>query len=226
MRNNPLPNWLDIFLYPRCPLCGRSAHRELCQDCYHQLSRCRLSHPQTHWQGDLPLLAWGAYRGCLKQALAKLKYDHKPEIACLLGQILADLWLEAHPVAPSLLVVPIPLHQERERQRGYNQSALIASSFCQHTGLPLCERGLRRIRFTQAQFSLSKAKREENLCQAFALGQAFSHKQPATPVLLLDDIYTTGATVHSAKQTLEQAGIKAYGLVVVARAQPDSQAQA
>jgi predicted amidophosphoribosyltransferase len=77
------------------------------------------------------------------------------------------------------------------------------------------------VRETEAQFGLSVSKREKNLAQAFAVGQEFRHRPPNVPVLLVDDIYTTGATARSAVQTLRQDGIVVLGLVAVATAVKD-----
>jgi ComF family protein len=166
-------------------------------------------------------VSWGDYRGALKRAIALLKYDNQPQIARPLGQWLGETWLSSHTTLPTVLVVPIPLYRAKEQQRGYNQAALIAHSFCDITGFPLRSQGLERVRKTAAQFGLSNLERERNLSQAFVLGRDFLQKSPGYPVLLLDDIYTTGATVRSAVKTLEQSGIQVSGLVVVAKAQLD-----
>jgi ComF family protein len=109
-------------------------------------------------------------------------------------------------------VVPIPLHAERLRQRGYNQAALISQAFCQRTGLRHWPEALVRVRATAAQHELNPLQRQHNLAGAFALKQV-----PATPVLLVDDIYTTGSTVQAAQQVLAAAGIPVAGVVVVAQ---------
>ncbi|UBF25345.1 hypothetical protein K9N68_27645 [Kovacikia minuta CCNUW1] len=113
--------------------------------------------------------------------------------------------------------MPIPLHASRQKQRGFNQADLLAKHFCELTRLPLENRGLERSQETIAQFKLSATEREQNLADAFQIGRAFLQKAPSTPVLLLDDIYTTGATVKSATQILRRRGIRVYGVIVVAR---------
>lgn len=81
------------------------------------------------------------------------------------------------------------------------------------------------MRQTQAQFGLSVSGREQNLKTAFAVGQEFRHRLPNVPVLLLDDIYTTGATARSAVQTLREYGIVVLGLVAVATTVKDESIQ-
>ena len=129
------------------------------------------------------------------------------------------------------IVVPIPLHPRKLKQRGYNQAELLAEGFCQVTGLPLHRQGLVRVRATDAQFSLSSQDRAKNLADAFQLGaslkrlsQARSQARSQTTVLLLDDIYTTGATVQSALATLHRHQMPCLGVAVLARAQRHSPA--
>ena len=213
---------LNLCFKPNCPLCQRPTSKEFCQDCTKQLQRCQLRQP-NQWQGDLPVIAWGVYGGTLKRAIAALKYENQPQVARPLGHWLAQAWLNS-PSACSRgsritpVVVPIPLHPDKQKQRGYNQAALLAQSFCDTTELHLQPSGLERLRATEAQFGLSAKAREENLAMAFELGLGFCRRQPVSPVLLLDDIYTTGATARSAARTLQQSGIKVCGLVAVATA--------
>lgn len=218
-----MPNWtsnlkdlLNLFLESKCALCQRPTSQEFCLDCTRQLQRCQLSHTSL-CQGQLPVFAWGTYGGTLKRAIALLKYENKPQVARPLGHWLGEAWLKSN-VSKSLIVVPIPLHAEKLKQRGYNQAALLAESFCEITNLNLQQQGLERIRATEAQFNLSVGEREKNLAMAFKLGAKLRGDRSTKPVLLLDDIYTTGATAKSAAQTLRQSGIRVYGLVALAKA--------
>jgi ComF family protein len=155
----------------------------------------------------------------LKRAIAALKYENRPQVARPLGQYLAEAWIASSDVPQrSLIVVPIPMHPDKQKARGFNQAELLAESFCQITGFPLKCQGLERVVETQAQFSLSPEAREENLTGAFQIGKIFRRNPPKHPVLLLDDIYTTGATVRSAIQALYQARIQVYGVASLARA--------
>lgn len=213
---------LNLFLESNCPLCQRSTSKEFCQDCARQLQRCQSHHTQF-WQGQLPVFTWGLYGGTLKRAIAALKYENQPQVARPLGHWLAQAWLNSQLGSNRLIVVPIPLHADKQKQRGYNQAALLAQSFCDITGLQLQQMGLERVRVTEAMFSLSTSEREKNLAGAFELGRGFRRHRPSHPVLLLDDIYTTGATARSAAQTLQQLGIPVCGLVAIATTQRKNQ---
>ena len=163
----------------------------------------------------MPVFVWGHYGGSLKRAIAALKYENNPQLSQPLGQWLGQAWNEAA-IARStkLAVVPIPMHPHKRRQRGFDQAELIARSFCQVTGLPLQSRGLERVRQTEALFGLSPDARVREVSDAFALGAQFRRLPKA--VLLLDDIYTTGATARSAVTVLESRGIRVFGLVAIA----------
>ena len=217
---------LNLFLKSNCPLCQRPTSEELCQECYRNLQKCHLSNPSFLWQNPLPVFVWGTYSGTLKRAVAAMKYENQPQIARPLGQWLGEAWQANSPKFSQqiqLVVVPIPLHASKKKQRGYNQAALIAQSFCETTGFKLKLNGLERVRETKAQYVLSASEREKNLAQAFGLGRDFHRHNSSTQVLLVDDIYTTGATAKSAVQTLRQAGIVVLGLAATAAALKDQQ---
>jgi len=212
-----LTGLLNLFLQSHCPLCQRATSQEFCQNCTKQVQNCQHKNPSSLWREPIPVFGWGVYGGLLKRAIAAMKYEKQPQIARPLGQWLGDAWLlnlpnyEQRPV-----VVPIPLHASKQKQRNYNQAALIAQSFCQTTGLKLKLNCLARVRETQAQFGLSVSERQSNLAEAFAVEQEFRRHFSNVPVLLVDDIYTTGATARSAVQTLRQCGIVVLGLAAVA----------
>ncbi|MBE9167175.1 ComF family protein [Pleurocapsales cyanobacterium LEGE 06147] len=219
---------LSVFLQSPCPLCKRPAENIVCVYCQKQLESCQLTNPSHLWRGNLPLFAWGVYDNKLKQAIATLKYKNQPQLGMLLGQWLGNTWLSdsVSKKTRKLTVVPIPLHRERLKARGFNQAETIARSFCQRTGYSLQPQGLVRVRDTETMFGLDPERRQQNLKYAFAVGKIWQQQPPRcgstrsarSPVLLLDDIYTTGTTVEEAARVLRERGIKVCGVAVVARA--------
>ncbi|MGC9502533.1 ComF family protein [Baaleninema sp.] len=213
---------LDLFLHPNCPLCDRPAEGELCPACSRQLQRCRRSHPQQLWRGDVPVFAWGNYSGTLKRAIAALKYENHPQLARPLGHDIGRAWLKTPPVRERrLTVVPVPMHPDKQRQRGFNQAELLAKHFCEIARFPLQSHGLTRVKNTQALFDLNPEQRRQTLNEAIALGKAFHRRKPKHPVLLFDDIYTTGTTVREATRALKNARIPVIGVAVLAKAGGD-----
>lgn len=210
-----LKSFLNLFLKSNCPLCGRPADRELCPSCERSLLRCQFTNPGQFWKGQLPVFVWGRYGGILKQAIAALKYENQPQLARPLGTWLAGAWMKSPHCQVKTVVVPIPLHADKRKQRGFNQAELLAESFCQYTGLPLNRQGLERVRATEALFGLSLTERQEMLADALSVGKSLTQKRPQQ-VLLLDDIYTTGTTVGEAARVLDRQGISVYGVVAIA----------
>ncbi|MEO1294826.1 MAG: ComF family protein [Cyanobacteria bacterium J06636_16] len=212
----------NLFLQRTCPLCNRAAPQDFCPACWRQLQSEFYRQSATTTEAALAILASGSYQGTLKQAIAALKYDGNRHIALPLGFALGERW-QAFPLKTRKppLVVPIPLHIKKLRERGFNQAELLADAFCRRTGLTLIRRGLVRQQETTPQFGLGVAARQQNLMGAFTLGSDFQHRHPQQSVLLLDDIYTTGTTVRTAATVLRQHGISVCGVGAIAQATLD-----
>jgi ComF family protein len=206
---------LNFFLKPPCPLCDRSTTTALCTYCQRQL----LAHQRLPTSQAAQPFAWGDYQGVLKRTIAACKYQNHPELAIYLGNLLGAAWLQSYPDPKKLLVIPIPLHRDKQKERGFNQATLIARGFCQQTRLTIDE-SLHRIKATEAQFQLSPRDRQRNLQDAFQLTPG--HKLTGRSILLIDDIYTTGSTITATSQVLQAAGVKVWGVAVVALAGADS----
>jgi ComF family protein len=202
-----------------CSLCQRACAQPWCDDCQRQVQRCQLSDPMRYWQSPQPVFAWGDYSGALKRAIATLKYNNRPDLARPLGYGIGQAWRSSSLARTGAIVVPIPMHSTKQQQRGFNQAELLADAFCAVTRLPLCRDGLLRVRTTEAQFGLSVASREQNLAGAFEVGDRWRRHSPRQPILLLDDIYTTGATARSAVQAFSSAGVPVLGIVTLAKPQ-------
>jgi len=209
-----LEPFLALFLKSPCPLCQRQSERELCRDCGRQLQAYRQNNPLFLWHGSIPLFIWGRYEGKLKQAIAKMKYDRHPALGSLLGSCMGETWLLRPPLTDKrLTVIPIPLHPERLKERGFNQAEVIGEGFCRLTGYHLASRGLIRIKNTAALFSLAAEERKKTMQAAFQLGK---NLPKSVPILLIDDIYTTGTTIEEAVQVLRTEGYRVVGAIAVA----------
>ena len=213
---------LNVFLSGSCALCDRPAPAALCSSCQRQVQQTQLPNSLYQGQAGLPVISWGSYEGALKQSIARLKYDHRRDVAEFLGTELARTWLAVSCLNPSPrhrspVIVPIPLHADRQQQRGFNQAELLGQWFCRVTRLPLQGKLLQRIQLTEAQHSLNRQKRFQNLAQAFAVDPRQKKRITHASVWLLDDIFTTGATAMAAAQVLRRQGISVAGICTVAR---------
>lgn len=208
-----LKQLLSVFLESQCPFCDRTSGDPICQYCQKKLLSHRLFNGDRLylWQNQ-SVFAWGKYDGQLKRAIALMKYDNHPEIGSVLGKLLAQAWLASVPKLKKVTVVPIPMYRSKLKSRGFNQAEIIARSFCRLTGYRLNSQALIRTRQTKAMFALNPEERKQNLQGAFKLGRLPKH-----PVLLIDDIYTTGTTAKESIRVLQQHQIETIGVATAAK---------
>ncbi len=214
---------LDLAFPASCPGCGREG-APLCAACLPALD-ARLTLPGGTPIGlpaDLPApllqLEWCApFAGPVRAALHHLKYAGERRLAEPLGAAVARRWARVGSGAE--IVVPVPVHAERERRRGFDQAALIAEVAAGRLRLPVA-RALERGRATVAQFELGRDERAANVAGAFRLRSpeaAVSRVIVGRWVLLVDDVVTTGATLAACAVALERAGAHAVSAIAVAR---------
>lgn len=166
--------------------------------------------------GDLPSVvdmarAFGAYDGWVSAAVKRLKYDREPDRARHLAGFLEPLLVEFGVIDA---LVPVPLHPRKERDRGFNQSRLIASSLSGATGIPIADLVL-RTRHTVSQTALSGKQRRENVRDVFALNPIW-HPRPHQRFVLIDDVRTTGATIGACATAISSAVPSRIGVLTVA----------
>ncbi len=157
--------------------------------------------------------ALGWYRGDLKRCLHEFKYKGKKRLSRPFGQLLTRR-IRTNPWENIAAVVPVPLHRERLRERGYNQSYLLASEISRQLSLPLRDI-VRRTKNTPPQTKLSRWERLHNLKGAFQLKENSSLE--GETLLLVDDVFTTGATLQEVAQLLLAGGAGEVYNAVLAR---------
>jgi ComF family protein len=162
-------------------------------------------------------LEWCApFTGVVRRALHALKYGGERRLAAPLGAVMADRWRRAGVGAD--LIVPVPVHADRARERGYDQAVLLAGHAARELRLPMRPM-LERMRATQAQYRLGHAERAMNVRDAFGLtrGDARARSPTGRWILLVDDVVTTGSTLASCAEALLAAGAVAVSAITVAR---------
>jgi ComF family protein len=209
---------LDLFYPPCCGGCGRAGYGWWCNDCDARApwleGEARMStQPLGEVWPDLEVLSAARFDSPLREAVHCFKYDGQPQLATVFGARMGALW--AHYGRPVDVIVPVPLHPSRLRERGFNQSALLAREVSAVAGVPVCAQALRRTRATQQQARLDdREARLANVRGAFVATQALDNKA----VLLVDDVFTTGATLMTCAIALYEAGASRVTAITLARA--------
>ncbi len=215
------------FVYPkRCSGCGaRGAW--VCPLCFDDLSlyaepwcdRCGIPENSGSCRcSDLPpgigsCRSVGPYAGWLRSAIVAFKYDDEPARAEHLGDLLAPALAS---LSRDIVVSPVPLHPQRERERGYNQSFLVARHAARLLHLPLVPL-LKRTRATRRQVGLDASDRHANVAGAFEADATMISARAIVHVVLVDDVMTTGSTLGACAATLRQAGVGRVDVVTIAR---------
>ncbi|OGY85475.1 MAG: hypothetical protein A2233_04140 [Candidatus Kerfeldbacteria bacterium RIFOXYA2_FULL_38_24] len=166
--------------------------------------------------GDLITL--GEYRNPFwRKAVAALKFSYLTEIADSLAIIFAGVLAQANWDLNQAIIIPIPLHKTRERERGFNQSAVISEKISAICHIAWDDNLLIKNKKTKSQTTFSHQKRFANIASSFSLANTNLDKIKNKTVLLLDDVITTGATITEAANLISQAQPRLIHLLGVAR---------
>ena len=191
----------------RCRLCGGllDTTLEVCHEC--------AATPRPWLCGVTAF----SYHGFAGQLIREFKYNRATAYAPFFAQAIAKTWREEKPLFQPDCVVPIPLYWLRKLSRGFNQAQLVARHLARILDVP-CLEPLKRLRPTRHQARLDAMARQRNLRRAFCVPPGQCHKIMNRNVLLLDDVFTTGATLTAATQVLLDAGAKEVAIATIARA--------
>jgi ComF family protein len=159
--------------------------------------------------------SFGYYTAELGKIVQELKFHGRKNLVKLLSPLLAAAYFESWCSADFDLIVPVPLHSKRRRERGYNQSELLARALERQIAVPY-DSALIRVRPTLPQVGLTHSERTDNVRKAFQCSQPLRIARKR--ILLIDDVMTTGATVGSAARALLEGGAVRVSVLTVARA--------
>jgi ComF family protein len=237
---------LNLFYPDCCFICSSpiARHQEsgICGTCWERIEALRLRRPWCPLCG-LPLpfpegtteewlcgecttspppfsgaRSFGYYTAELSKAIQEFKFHGRRNLTAHLAPLLARSFSESWRRDEIDMVIPVPLHPRRKRQRGFNQSELLARSLASLLALPCRPDSLARVRYTEPQVGLRDPERLRNVQAAFRCVKPGLLARRR--VLLIDDVMTTGATVRSAASVLMRSGTLRVSVLTVARAVP------
>ena len=222
---------LLTLAYPQvCAICGRSVERRkfgvaceacwnattiftgdepICWKCGRDEVRCRRCDSQAFTVAR----AVGLYEGALRESVLLLK--RQPHVSQQLGALLVSAAMRS-PLNAASRIIPVPLHDKRMRDRGFNQASIMAQSLSKWLRLPLDEVSLVRVSGTERfRAGLDAKGRHDTVAGAFQVRH--SRLVAGEDILLIDDVFTTGATVSACAEALIQAGAKSVFVLTIAR---------
>lgn len=223
-----LSSFLDLIFPHRCTFCDSVSTEPMCQKCVdsvnfispplcnicgipfrsdavksHTCGECLKKKRHFEWARGVLV-----YNDATAKAIHRFKYGHDTTYSRPLGEIMAD-----YPIEGFDLIVPVPLHIKRLRERGFNQSLLLANAIGKRQGAPVDPFVLKRTRWTEPQVNLTGMERKVNVKGAFEVHGDLREKR----VLLIDDVYTTGATVSECSKVLKKSGAKEVCVLTLSR---------
>ncbi len=158
------------------------------------------------------------FDGTARDAVHALKYNDRTDMSEQLAQLVARAG--KHVLSPDVVIVPVPLHRWRMAKRTFNQSALLASALAKQCGGCVNLLALERQRATVPQMGLDRTARAQNVKKAFRLNPKHATALSGQTVVLIDDVYTTGATLEACAQVLLRGGTKDVRILTLARVVP------
>jgi len=198
-----LDNFLDYFYYRKCYFCWDKAEfGVICHKCFEHLKSQKTR--KVKYIKSVPIVGFFTYKDEVKRLIRGIKYYKQKALAAPAAQLL----IETANFSDDMELVPVPLHENRQKYRRYNHTELIAS----HMGIPVNTKIIKRIKDTKPQYNLTSRQRQDNLKGAF---KVYPEEYTGKKLILFDDICTTGATMEEIIRELRENGItNVVGLVI------------
>lgn len=232
---------MNFLFPPTCPGCGVFVEKTgtICPECWKQLHFITkpycpvMGTPFTYDQGEGFLSGEAiqspppftrarsvvAHFGLARSLVTRLKYGDRTELAPFMAEWMTIAGKEL--IESADMIVPIPLHYRRFLKRTYNQATELSRNIARSTGKPLQPFVLKRQKNTRQQVGLLKKARQRNMIGAFIVPEKEKAKIKDKRILLVDDVFTTGATVRSATKALLRGGAKSVDVLTFSRVLPD-----
>ena len=189
-----------------CPLCGKIVKNYgLCPDCYELVNK----NPSFYYdiEGLDDLIVSSTYAGIMRRLIIDFKFKGKLSYGEIISEIMIEKLLEKN--LSEVVLTFVPMHPRRERERGYNQSKILAETIAKKLDLK-CQEVFEKVKDTKFQVGLKKDQRQENLKNAFAV------KKAPEEIIIVDDVITTGTTISELVKVSKANGIKKVTALIAA----------
>ncbi len=201
---------LEIIFPPKCGICGKIGEGYICNNCYNMFVINKIY--KNYNRERFHMLK---YEGIIRDKLIEYKFNDKPHLYRMFYEILIKDKNACDFLKGYDIIIPVPIHKKRKSLRGYNQSELIAKKLSDRFKMPMYIDVLKKQINTIPQSSLGKKARKSNAQNVYKVDNMQKIKNKN--VVILDDIYTTGATANECIKVLKDAGAYRVGIITIAK---------
>lgn len=208
---------LDLIFPPICGFCGEIQTKYICNRCERMVNSIVINkideYNDKYFNKHLYIFK---YEDIIREKIINYKFENRVYLYRTFSEAIIRNKQNIDFITKYDILIPVPIHKERKKQRGYNQSELIAKIIAEEVrNVKLQANILKKEKNIVAQSTLNKAKREENIKDVYKIVN--SERIKNKKVLILDDIYTTGSTVNECSKVLKEAGCKDVGVITIAK---------
>lgn len=218
-------NILDYIFPPACGICGKLGEGYICENCYKIVEKYFYQNIEDKQiknntneiikNKTINTFYLLQYRDIIRDKMIEYKFNDKSYLYRMFCEIFVKNKLACEFIKNYDIIIPVPMYKKKKAIRGYNQSELIARKLAKYFKMPIVTKVLIKQVNTQMQSSLGKRERIKNVQNVYKI--QYQEKIKDKNVLLVDDIYTTGATVKECKKMLQFAGSKNIGTIIIAK---------
>lgn len=204
---------LEILFPNACVICGKINKKWICPKCYLKIKKELKYYIMK--KKDTNIIFIGFYENNLRKLLLKFKFNEKAYIANFFVEIIKKKWDYIEYIKKYDYIIPVPMHKNNKRIRGYNQTEVLAKILAKECKVEYLENALFKVKENKRQSTLDRIQRKENVKNVYKLNEKDLIKNKK--ILLIDDIYTTGSTFEACKNELEKAGPRKIDILVIAK---------
>lgn len=201
------------FIFPKaCGICGKIGEEYICEKCYKEIKKYIYNNEEIKQENIFYLLK---YKDIIRKKIIDYKFNDKSYLYNMFYEILLKSKNACEFIKNYDIIIPVPIHKKKRKIRGYNQTELIARKIARQFDISINTKILLKIKNTPMQSSLGKEDRIKNVQNVYKITN--TDKIIGKNVLLVDDIYTTGATIQECKKMLQLKDVKNVGAFIIAK---------